>query len=178
MIRNDRKTMTSSPSSSKAAKVDLTYKVKISLPSVVALLAIACTGSFILGRDLSAYVHPTSQYALQLPYRESFQERVTMDDHSSRRVRIHEEMLVHPVVLAHLDPKHVAIVSSLPHAILYELLKHKTMQTIYVVDSDSAESSSREQCDSHSQSDVQIEWIESEKLQTMNITLDVVIVDE
>jgi hypothetical protein len=91
-------------------------------------------------------------------------------------------MLVHPVVLAHADPKHVAIVSASPNAILYELLKHKTLQTIYVVDSvassssDDEDSTSTQQC--YSQSDVQIEWIESEKLQAMNITMDVVIVDE
>jgi hypothetical protein len=172
------------------------YKIALSY-SAILLLAFAGTSSFLVGRSLSIHLHyyyfrqqveqHISSSKLYPPTQASpriygklpvFEERTSVDEAPSR---IHEEMMIHPALLAHSEPKQVAIVSSSPRSIIHELLKHKTLETIWVVgDGASNEDTTCMASDiDSSQHNIQVEWVRTDIfLRAGNLTVDVVILDD
>jgi len=55
---------------------------------------------------------------------------------STDTVRIHNEVIVQPAMFAHSNPRRVAIVGGGEGAIIRELLKHKTLETIVMIEKD------------------------------------------
>jgi hypothetical protein len=179
-----------------------TYKLTISLPSIIAIIVVTCTTSFLVGRNQSTTLRPglTMRLASSSPLGPSrpplfLEKQSSINDGERMKRKSHEEVILHPALLAHPDPKAVAIVSNSPFGILQELLKHKTLEVLYVVVDDSSKNDKEETCiasdesleskqqcsqvdNSHNTTTPKIEWIQSDELQTMNLTLDVVILDE
>jgi hypothetical protein len=180
-----------------------TYKVTISLPSIIAIIVLACTTSFLVGRNQSMMTlcpALTTLLASSSPRPSRpppfLEKQASLNDGERMKRKSHEEVILHPVLLAHPDPKAVAVVSNSPFGILQEMLKHKTLEVLYVVVDDLSKTDKEETCiasDERFESKQQcsqvldntqntttpkIEWIQSDELQTMNLTLDIVILDE
>lgn len=67
-------------------------------------------------------------------------DRIVLQDGWIRSTLLHEaaqyEALVHPALIAHADPKRVAIISGSKGATLREVLKHHTVEEVIVIAGD------------------------------------------